>query len=565
MDKTLIYSSIILAIAVLISLVARMIFPQVQPVLGGMKIIFYLILAVTVIALLRNVAGVITYGVFGPAIVSLGLTIVGDIYIGLVTFFVIIGVGLVIRTLLEPLELQMTHRMAIMVIAGSSTMGILKYVGTALGNDPLTLASFLPILISAWIVERFMRDRQESGWKTSANRFIFTLIAVFASLLLLSEKSVIEYFIYTPELWTLPVAINMLVGAAVRVRLSEYFRFGKIVKNPTDGGGGDFSQVLTVNVRNRDYIDKYNPRNVYPKITKLGVKETLQNAGIPVPETLAVVNTQQEKNQLQNLLETMPPEEGFVVKPNNSFGGRGIVVIKRRNGNVFEKTNGEPVSLEGIKRVMEVVMDGEFTGRWLPDKPFIEELVTSESTLAKLSYAGLPDIRVIVFRGIPIMSMARLPTKKSDGRANLHQGAIGAGIDLITGKITSAVVAYQKQPITHHPDTGAQLVGAEIPFWDQILKMAIASQKATGLGYAGVDIVIDKDKGPLVMEVNKRPGMEIQNANGKPLLARLQLVETYLQDKEISSEEEGVKTMLFFESTNWKPEQSKGASSMEDF
>lgn len=563
MDKSVAYSSIVLGFAVLISLIARMIFPQIQPVLDGMRIIFYLILAVTVIAVLRNVFGLITYGVFGPAIISLGLTIIDNVYIGFGVVLAIIGIGLIVRGLLEPLELQMTHRMAIMVITVSSIMGIFKYVGFALGKDPLTFATFLPILISAWVIERFMRDRQESGLKTSIQRFAYTLIAVIASFLLLSEKSIIQYFIYTPELWILPVAINLLLGSTIRIRLSEYFRFGKLVKTSTDGNAS-FSQVLTANVRNRDFIDKYNPRNLYTKITKLGVKKSLQNAGIPVPETLATLNTYKDIKNLRDTLESLPPEKGFVIKPNNSFGGRGIVVIKRRNGDTFEKVNGEQVTLEEIKHELEVTMDGEYTGRWIPDKALIEELITSDPKLGKLSYAGLPDVRVIVFRGIPVMAMARLPTKKSNGRANLHQGAIGAGINLVDGEITNAVVAYQKEPVKRHPDTGVELIGEQIPFWDEILKIAANSQKTTHLGYAGVDIVIDKDKGPLVMEVNKRPGMEIQNANNKPLLERLRLVEAFLENRDVSAEE-GIKTMLLFESKNWKSHSNEGAFSMEDF
>jgi glutathione synthase/RimK-type ligase-like ATP-grasp enzyme len=44
----------------------------------------------------------------------------------------------------------------------------------------------------------------------------------------------------------------------------------------------------------------------------------------------------------------------------------------------------------------------------------------------------------------------------------------------------------------------------------------------TGLGYLGVDLMIDEDKGPLMLEVNARPGLAIQLANGIGLLHRLE-------------------------------------------
>ena len=53
--------------------------------------------------------------------------------------------------------------------------------------------------------------------------------------------------------------------------------------------------------------------------------------------------------------------------------------------------------------------------------------------IMNLAIEGTPDIRVILYRGVPAMAMIRLPTTKSGGRANLHQGAVAAAIDLVDG------------------------------------------------------------------------------------------------------------------------------------
>lgn len=50
-----------------------------------------------------------------------------------------------------------------------------------------------------------------------------------------------------------------------------------------------------------------------------------------------------------------------------------------------------------------------------------------------------------------------------------------------------------------------------------------------GLGYIGVDIVLDRDLGPLVLELNARPGLSIQLANKIGLLPRLQRIENFNQ------------------------------------
>jgi len=53
-----------------------------------------------------------------------------------------------------------------------------------------------------------------------------------------------------------------------------------------------------------------------------------------------------------------------------------------------------------------------------------------DTQIALLGEYGLPDIRVIVYNRIPIVAMLRIPSKYSDGKANLHLGAYAAGIDL---------------------------------------------------------------------------------------------------------------------------------------
>ena len=108
--------------------------------------------------------------------------------------------------------------------------------------------------------------------------------------------------------------------------------------------------------------------------------------------------------------------------------------------------------------------------------------------IALLRY-GVPDIRLIVYKGVPVMGMLRLPTSESEGRANLHQGAIGAGIDLATGSTLTAV--WHNSIVAQHPDTLAEVSGVQIPHFDRMLEIAAGCNDMTGLGYVGVDLVLD--------------------------------------------------------------------------
>ena len=135
----------------------------------------------------------------------------------------------------------------------------------------------------------------------------------------------------------------------------------------------------------------------------------------------------------------------------------------------------------------------------------------------------MPDLRVIVLKGYPVMAMLRLATHASDGRANLHQGAVGVGIDIGTGNALHAV--QFGKPVHRHPDTRKAFTELSIPHWDKLLSLAAAGYEMTGLGYLGVDIVLDQDQGPMIIELNARPGLSIQIANNAGLLPRIKMVE----------------------------------------
>ncbi|MCA0403152.1 MAG: alpha-L-glutamate ligase-like protein, partial [Proteobacteria bacterium] len=119
--------------------------------------------------------------------------------------------------------------------------------------------------------------------------------------------------------------------------------------------------------------------------------------------------------------------------------------------------------------------------------------------------------------------MVRLPTRQSNGKANLHQGAIGAGINLATGRTFGGV--FNNDAIDFHPDTLSSIVDIEVPYWDKILEIAASCYELTGLGYLGVDIVLDKEHGPLMLELNARPGLNIQIANREGGLLRYKKIE----------------------------------------
>lgn len=130
---------------------------------------------------------------------------------------------------------------------------------------------------------------------------------------------------------------------------------------------------------------------------------------------------------------------------------------------------------------------------------------------------------MIIFLGYPIMAMMRCPTRLSDGKANLHQGAVGVGIDISTGTALRAV--QNNNVVINHPDTGVNFSNLIIPDWTNLLHLAASCHELTGLGYLGCDIVVDRDHGPLILELNARPGLSIQTASGMGLRSRVNTIQ----------------------------------------
>ncbi|MGD2039117.1 MAG: alpha-L-glutamate ligase-like protein [Desulfobacterales bacterium] len=281
--------------------------------------------------------------------------------------------------------------------------------------------------------------------------------------------------------------------------------------------------VLGVNRRNAEYTLKYNSRDRYPLVDdKLQTKKLALNAAIAVPELYGVIDTEYEVRNFASIVQSVPD---FVIKPARGSGGSGILVIIGRTKESFRKADGVLMNMEEVEYHLFNVISGLYSLGGQPDKALIEYRVQFDPVFENISYQGVPDIRVIVFFGVPVMSMVRLPTRMSGGKANLHQGAIGAGIDIATGKTLTAV--WKDNIVSEHPDTGNPVSGIKIPNWDNLLKIAARCNALTGLGYIGVDLVLDKAKGPLILEMNARPGLNIQIANRAGLLPRLKLVEQH--------------------------------------
>ena len=282
--------------------------------------------------------------------------------------------------------------------------------------------------------------------------------------------------------------------------------------------------VLGMNRRNAACILDHNPRSKYPLVDdKMRLHRLCATIGVPTPEVYAEIDS---FGTLPRLGELLGDRADFVVKPNHGSAGRGILVLTGRDAQGFRRHNGDLIRLDDLRQHLSDILSGMYSLGGQPDSALIQRRIRLHPSFAKISYKGIPDIRVILYRNEPAMAMLRLPTKESNGRANLHQGGIGTGIDLETGLTHHAV--QHNRLVERHPDTGRPVVGLRVPYWDEVVRLSRRVSEAVGLGYVGVDIVIDADAGPMLLEANARPGLAIQIANGQGLMPRLEEIDDRL-------------------------------------
>jgi len=283
-------------------------------------------------------------------------------------------------------------------------------------------------------------------------------------------------------------------------------------------------KILGMNARNLKFIRPNNLRRAKRLADdKLLSKRVLKKADLPVPSLLAKIRNAEELEHFD--WGSLP--DSWVLKPNRGFGGEGILVVygkKKNHVDTWIKADGSLVLAGDIKAHISNILDGSFSLSGIPDIAFFEERLTLLKLFKPYAFKGIPDIRIIMYNKVPVMAMLRLPTKESGGKANLQQGGVGVGIDMASGVTTTAV--FRKNTIVEYlPGTRLVLSGIRIPYWKTILNLAVQAQEVSGLGFLGADIAIDRDRGPVFLELNARPGLSIQIANLDGLLGRLQRVE----------------------------------------
>lgn len=474
------------------------------------------------ISIVRNIVGISTFGVFLPMLVGAACRFTG-LAVGLLGFFAIVVLTGLLRTPLRRLNLMQIPRIsALVTIVTVLVTGIALLTYHHVGSQATMLVLF-PVIIMSFTAERITSAMEHEPLAEIAKDLVSTTAMIILCFLLFSSMLLESLVLVFPELLLAVLGLQVAVGRWTGIRVTEFIRFRRLMSavalgqdQPAQGNG----KVLGMNARNRTLVQTLNtPELIATANDKILTKTLLAGARVTVARTLAIV---QDYWDLQATERQLPYWFSFVIKPARGAKGQGIMVIHGRDGSDYITAGGEHLSGADLVSHMRSIIAGEFSMTGDRDEVLIESLIHPTDFYRELAPEGLCDIRVILVNGEALAAMLRVPTRESQGKANLHRGAIGVPIDIDTG-VTGP--GYQRgKRFDFHPENGIEFAGRQVPNWQRVMELSFASQRAIPLGFMGVDLSEDASDGPLVLEVNARPGLEIQNVQGKgvaDLAARL--------------------------------------------
>ena len=462
--------------------------------------------AALIIVFLRNIVGLRTFGTFMPMLIAAACVHTG-LLTGLATFVGVVGFSFLAQIWLAQHNLMKVPRLAAIITLCTLLFLTVLLIFGERSTFEFSLLALFPVVIISFLSERIHNMVAAHEWRTALSAGIGAVLTIALCYAAFGSVMLQTLFAVMPETLLLVLAVQIGIGQWSGMRLIEYFRFRNIL---------NMGPVLGINSRNRDYISKLNSDELLSLAAdKLSTKQLLKAAGVPVPDTLASCETNHE---LPNFMDAIAQQTAFALKPNHGSQGDGILIITGRDGERFLGTGDKSWTLDKLERHVREILSGVHSQTGEEDSAYIEPLLIQDHRLTELGASGLSDIRIILHNQEIISCMLRLPTNKSRGKANLHQGALGVSVDIETGRAKSA--SMNGRPIQTHPDSDCDLIEYQVPYWSEILDIARKSSQAIPLGYIGVDICIDETRGPLVLEVNGRPGIEIQNVQGEGLFSR---------------------------------------------
>ncbi len=195
----------------------------------GYELMLMIPFGVLVILLVRNVVGIQTLGTFTPVLIALAFRETG-LGFGIAFFSIIIAMGLLVRSYLEHLKLQMLSRLSVVLTFVILMIAVLSIISYKMGFARGLAIGLFPMVILTMTIERLSITWEERGAGNVLKISIGTLIASSLAYLLMDIPEFV-YFVFTfPGILLVLAGFMLMMGRYRGYRLTELKRFRAMLK-----------------------------------------------------------------------------------------------------------------------------------------------------------------------------------------------------------------------------------------------------------------------------------------------------------------------------------------------
>jgi len=192
-------------------------------------VVLMLPLGALVVAIMRVVIGVPTFGTFMPILIALAFRETQLLW-GLALFLTLVFVGLSLRLMLTQLRLLLVPRLAVILVVVVCLMLAITLLSYRLGIEQGLSIALLPMVILTMTIERMSIVWEERGFGETAKETLGTLVVAICGFYVMNEPHLNHLMFYFPELLLVVLAALLLLGAYSGYRLTELFRFSALAR-----------------------------------------------------------------------------------------------------------------------------------------------------------------------------------------------------------------------------------------------------------------------------------------------------------------------------------------------
>lgn len=193
---------------------------------------------------------------------------------------------------------------------------------------------------------------------------------------------------------------------------------------------------------------------------------------------------------IDKLKEFLSKNKEFMVKPIDGLGGAGVCKVSSK-------------SIKNIEEYREKLGN---------ERLFLEELIKQNKKMNTLCASSVNTIRMMTFVNNGRSELLYAVLRVGNGSCevdNFHKGGMGVSIDTKRGILKGLAIDKDLNEYKRHPQTKIMFDKFEIPYFKEakelVLKCALVNQNIQVVGW---DVAIT-DKGPVLVEGNRRPGFDI--------------------------------------------------------